>query len=34
VRNDTATVLAARQRGLASPEHADFVARLKSQSNR
>jgi Uma2 family endonuclease len=33
VGGDTTTVLATLQRGLASPEHIDFVARLKPQPN-
>ena len=32
LRGDLATVLAVAQRGLASPEHAAFVARLRPQS--
>ena len=31
IRGDTAALQAALQRGLASPEHADFVARLDAQ---
>jgi len=34
VGGDTTTVLAALQRGLASPEHDAFVARLNPQPNR
>jgi Uma2 family endonuclease len=33
IRGDTAQVLAALQQGLASPEHAAFVARLRQQGS-
>ena len=33
IRGDTPAMQAALQRGLASPEHADFVARLKAGRN-
>ncbi len=33
IRGDTAALQAALQRGLASPEHADFVARLNPRPN-
>jgi hypothetical protein len=33
IRSDTAALQAALQRGLAGPEHADFVARLNARRN-